>query len=1255
MITCAVAALGLAAAAQVDLRNEVNVALTAWGYSHASASSSYGAGYDAERALDGAWKSQQHNKWNSAGETGQKWLKVDLGHAFTIDAIVVRHEGVFAEGNRYNTSDFEIQRSDTANGPWADLVPPVKSNRLDVTVHRFPPVRSRYLRLYVTKGEPNANRFARIYEFEAYAPKDSIDVPMVSLAWPEIPRFRTVGGKLQSAAHVNNAVGRVDKFIIDGKPQTPSQDGTLWVPAEDRPAQVTLNTGIGPRWNLVDDRAWYADLQGGAIHLVSSSHQDVAWIDTPEWCQENRTKLILGPAIDMMERDPRYRFTMENMLNLFELLQLRPERRPEIEKLLREGRLEFGGTYNQPYESLLGGEQLIRQTYFGRRWLRKQFSGCDTDFAYTVDVPGRSLQMQQILAKAGIRYLVTSRYHEGLYRWFSPDGSSVLVYAHAHYGNYGGTLKERPEDAVRDLPAAVRPFATDFASRNIPPHFMVLNSQDFERPVDFAPLIEKWAQQPPIAILDGKPLDAPKLDYSSTRTLFHSVDTLTAKPKEIEGERPNMWLYIHGPTHHEAIQEQREAARLLPVAETFATMRSLIEGSFASYPQEKLSNGWLDSLYPDHGFGGKNGHITDAVFHAKFRSGRDAARESLSQSLPAIAKHVKTDPAKGVPVVVFNPHSWTRSDTVTVRAPNHSKNWIVVDSHGNRMPAQTSSLACQDRFGARVVSATGKGGETLVAKDWWDPRRGHWESPMPAEATIDLGYYLRVERILLRHYGVYGEFNNETRYNTRGFRLLGAKTLGGPWHDMAAPVTSNQNPISVFEFAPRFVRYLRIQVTDPNQGADGLARLVGLDVFGPAYTGPKITFNAANIPSLGYRTFYLRSTKAEPSKPADGTVIENDFYRIRLTPGGIASLYDKEAMAEVFRRQGIVPGEVFTLKSEGNGAGEFGAVQQPTMDGFDRTSAHRPTWHRVADRSGPVCSVYELTQDMGGAKVRQTLVVYNAIKRIDFDVDLGGWTGAKYREFRVAFPIGGPKARVSYEVPMGTVRIGEDEIKTTGGRTYGSLDYWQECKDIHPREVQDCIQVRDGSLVTTLSSGVSVFDFMDPTGMAGRGPLIQPILLASRKSCHWEGNWYTQPGDHHFHLSLTSSRDSRSGWQDAAAAQLPLMAVVGSGSKRGDLPSSLSFASVSMPNVRISTIKKAEDDDSVIVRCYEVEGKPSVGRLSLFQPIGSTRGCNIIEDEERSLPVTSGVASVRLGRYSIETFKLDPRRNRHRREGSDHA
>lgn len=1231
-------------------RDHVNVALRDWGYSHAMGSSEYGPLYTADRALDGRWGNRDGDKWNTKEGKGPHWLVVDLGHSFLIDAVVLRHEGVFWDGEIYNTSDFQVQRADSPNGPWMDLVAPVKGNQANISLLRFSPIKSRYLRFLTTKAEQYGNSYARLFEFEAYAPKGSLDLPLVKLAWPQIPQYRHTGGKLESLALVQTAHGLSPTELKVAGRKTKVENNQVWVPVDEKqPTLVSLASGAAT-WKVTDDRAWMAGLNGGAMHLVSSSHQDVAWIDTPDWCRVNRVAKILEPAIDIMNRDPRYRFTMENMLNLRELLQERPNRREEIARLIHTGQLEFGGTYNQPYESLLGGEQLIRQTYFGRRWLRKEFPGADTCIAYTVDVPGRSLQMQQILAKSGIRYLVTSRYHEGLFKWQSPDGSSILVYALPHYTNHSGVLKSNPDSAVLHLPSAVRTVSQDFAKQSIPPHYMVLNSTDFELPIDFAPLLKKWEAHPTVAIVDGKPIQTPTLDYSSTTALFQSLDQPGAKPVIRDGERPNMWLYIHGPTHHKAIQTQREAARLLPIAETFATMRSLVEGSFASYPAERLSNGWLESLYPDHGFGGKNGHITDGMFHAKYAAGLEAAQTTLAECLPALASKVKVDPSWGQPVVVFNPHSWVRSDVTSIEAPSEQGAWQVVDSEGKPVASQQSQAPASlnvatSAMGATVIESTGKGAERLLAADWWDARKGWWESSAspatPARVTVDLGQDRNVDRVVVRHYGSFGEFEKDEILNSRAFRVRGRSSLQSEWTTLGSE-TANESPISAFTLGGKQVRYIELEVTNPNAKIDTTTRELGLEVYATVKpTRPTVTFHAAQIPSLGYRTFYLVAKLAAvpPKAQAEGETIENGFYRIQLTSGGVASIYDKSAQRELLRKGGIAAGEVFTLKSEGNGAGEFGAVQQPTMEGFDQTSKHPVTWMKVEDRSGPVSSTYVATSKLGTTTVRQTLVVYHQIKRIDFDVDLEGWNGAKYREFRLAFPLGGAKAKVAYEVPFGTVRVGEDETKTTGGKAYGSLDYWQQCSDIHPREVQDFIRVQEGGFATTLSSSVSVFDYIDPTGLAGKGPLIQPILLASRRSCHGEGNWYIQPGDHHFHFSLTSGTASEPGWKAASDAQVALMPVMSSSSV-GSLPTELSFAGFDSPNLRISTIKKAEDDDSVIVRCYDVDGKDVTSQLRFFKPFASATLCNLIEDEQKALATSKEGLPVKVGKYAIETVKL---------------
>jgi hypothetical protein len=42
-------------------------------------------------------------------------------------------------------------------------------------------------------------------------------------------------------------------------------------------------------------------------------------------------------------------------------------------------------------------------------------------------------------------------------------------------------------------------------------------------------------------------------------------------------------------------------------------------------------------------------------------------------------------------------------------------------------------------------------------------------------------------------------------------------------------------------------------------------------------------------------------------------------------------------------------GEVFTLHSEGTGAGEFADIQQPDMKGFDRATNYKANWKIAED------------------------------------------------------------------------------------------------------------------------------------------------------------------------------------------------------------------------------------------------------------------------------------------------------------------
>ena len=108
----------------------------------------------------------------------------------------------------------------------------------------------------------------------------------------------------------------------------------------------------------------------------------------------------------------------------------------------------------------------------------------------------------------------------------------------------------------------------------------------------------------------------------------------------IEGERPDVWLYIHGPSHQRALKASREGSRLLTAAEKFATFDALQQNSFAAYPQAELTKAWENAIYPDHGWGGKHGDLTDRAFRTAYETGRDIAAAVLDKSIKNIASRI---------------------------------------------------------------------------------------------------------------------------------------------------------------------------------------------------------------------------------------------------------------------------------------------------------------------------------------------------------------------------------------------------------------------------------------------------------------------------------------------------------------------------------------------------------------------------------------------------------------------------------------
>lgn len=847
----------------------------------------------------------------------------------------------------------------------------------------------------------------------------------------------------------------------------------------------------------------------GKIYLMNSSHQDIAWMDSPENCIIERDTMLLTPLFEQARLDPEYRFDIEDVLMVREFIERHPNQKEEFIELLHSGRLTSGSTYIQPYEEMYSGESLIRQFYLGARWLSKEFDGYKPDTYWNVDVPGRTLQMPQIAKKAGTKQMVISRHQMGVFRWFSPDGSFVTTYSPGHYSLSFPHLHRDFFSAAAHIADQAVWWGDYLSSKGSDPVVPLLSDWDMSPAEDYSQIIDQWHNLTYFEDEFGKQhqIKLPGIRLSSARNFIQDFEKSAPELPSIMGERPAVWLYIHGPSHQKALKASREADILMTVAEKFSAINALLAESFEAYPQDRLTRAWEAKIYPDHGWGGKNGEITDACFLDKFELAHHEASEITNTALKSISSRVMTDRNKGIPAIVFNTLSWKRSDPVHI------------------------GLEWEAGWGKNVMVQDHQG------------------------------------------------------------------------------------------------KFIESQLTDVVRHPDGSLKKAVLH------------YVAEDVPSIGYKTYYVNPS---PQKRKEHSIhrvtgYENNFYNITLSDGIIEQIVDKELGKHLLDGSNLKGGEVFTMRSEGNGAGEFADIQQPTMEGFDRVSNYDAEWKWL--EKGEVFSLFAMRQPIRNAIVEQKLIIYNHIKRIDFEVSLIDWEGVLFREYRMALPLDLSDGKVAYEVPFGVVEVGKDEIEGAAGERYVT-----PCKEIHPRGIENWIAAYDEKVGITLSSSVAVADYIDPTDKGIRKPVLQPLLLASRRSCHGEGNEYLQAGDHHFSFSLTSHHpDWKNGYKFGRQSNEKLFVVFDPpASENETLPEEISFFSVDRENAIISTIKKCEDDNSLIVRVYESEGKEGSSNLTSHFNLKKAFKTNIIEEEGVEISTNINHLNLDIGKHAIETFKLIP-------------
>ena len=162
------------------------------------------------------------------------------------------------------------------------------------------------------------------------------------------------------------------------------------------------------------DREWWAPMQDFRVRLVELMDELIAVLDT----------------------DAAFRsfFLDGQTIMLKDYLEVRPEQRENLGRLLRQERIQCGPWHVLPDQYLVSGEGHVRNLWLGRR-TAGQLGARVAPIGYIPDAFGQTSQMPQILRGFGIDAAMIWRGRGGdaatckqEFWWAAPDGSQVLTH-----------------------------------------------------------------------------------------------------------------------------------------------------------------------------------------------------------------------------------------------------------------------------------------------------------------------------------------------------------------------------------------------------------------------------------------------------------------------------------------------------------------------------------------------------------------------------------------------------------------------------------------------------------------------------------------------------------------------------------------------------------------------------------------------------------------------------------------------------------
>jgi alpha-mannosidase len=244
------------------------------------------------------------------------------------------------------------------------------------------------------------------------------------------------------------------------------------------------------------------------------------------------------------------------------------------------------------------------------------------------------------------------------------------------------------------------------------------------------------------------------------------------------------------------------------------------------------------------------------------------------------------------------------------------------------------------------------------------------------------------------------------------------------------------------------------------------------------------------------------------------------------------------------------------------------------------------------------------------------ITVYAGVPRVD--VKMQAEWHEKHILLKVAFPVSAHSDKATYEIPYGSV-----QRPTT--------------RNTPAEQAQFEVPAQRWADISDDKRGLSLLND-SKYGYDAKGNVLRLSLL---RSPEWPDP-HADEGHHEFTYSLYPHGG---GWKEALTIRRGYelnykLIALPFGKHQGALAPEHSFVQVQADNVIVTALKKAEDENALVLRYYEWAGRQREVTVQLPAGAQSASETNLMEKPTSNLQVSGGEVKVPTKPYEIKTIKV---------------